>query len=100
MIQGLKITVLGPELRDLIDKRIAYSQERSEFYADKVKLLEGVEMNAGSSVDAFHDLTNKRDQHSREAEELAFIADHLDLGETYLLDRSDMQRLGIVKQGW
>lgn len=100
MIQGLKVTVAGVEVHDLVEKRVAFHRERSEFYAGKVKLLEGVELNAGSSVDAVRDLEGKRDQHSRDAQELAFYADHLDRQETFLLDRSDLQRLGVVKSAY
>lgn len=103
VIQGLKVTVPGEKVADLIEARIKHHRERAAFYAEKVTALEGVgDLNEGkSSVIAPADqMRQKKQEHEREATELQFMRDHLKLTEEYLLDRTDLNRLGIVQQGW
>ena len=99
MIEGLKVTVKGDELRTLCLKRASHHQERSAVYSQQVDSMrasniEGMPHTNGDPVSA---LNSKKQQHESEAEELIFIADHLKLMEEYLLDSAALQKLGICK---
>jgi hypothetical protein len=50
-----------------------------------------------SGGDPKRQLLERREHHEAEASELQFIGDHLNITEDYLLDRSDLQKLGICK---
>lgn len=98
MIEGLKVTVDGAELRDLARARADYHTERAATYAEQVASMksariEGMSYSGGDPVQA---LEGKRAQHDSDARELLFIADHIIVAESYLLDRDALSRLGIV----
>jgi hypothetical protein len=98
MIEGLKVTVAGSELRRLAGERADYHAERVTVYVGqidgmKAAQVEGVQYTNGDPVQA---LEGRRAQHENDSRELRFIAEHIDVGETYLLDRDALIRLGIV----
>jgi hypothetical protein len=98
MIEGLKVTVLGTELRDLAAARATHHAERRSVYAEQVASMEeakveGMQYTNGDPVRALKD---RMQQHDNEQRELEFIAAHIDLAEHYLLAREDLRRLGIV----
>jgi hypothetical protein len=99
MIEGLKVTVTGAVLRDIAIARVEHLTGRHEEYAKQVASMEAakVEGMAYTNGDPVKALRDRMAQHRTEAEELSFIAKYLDLGESYLLDRTDLYRLGIVK---
>lgn len=104
MIEGLRVTVEGPELRQLCQDRAVHHHERALKYAAQVvsmkeNAIEGMAYTNGDPVRALED---KREQHEAEAAELEFIANHVELRESYLLGREDLVKLGITKGrgGW
>lgn len=100
MIEGLKVTVKGGEVRDLADKRADYHAERRTAYAEQVVSMEAakVEGMAYTNGDPVRALKEKLDEHGSEEQEMRFISAHIDPKETYLLDRDALHRLGIVKK--
>lgn len=99
MIEGLKVTVNGAELVLLCKDRALFHLGRAEKYqlqimSMKQNAIEGMNYTNGDPVKALED---KRFGHEAEASELQFIADHLDICETYLLGRDDLVKLGITK---
>lgn len=99
MINGIKVTVHGSELRTLCLKRAQHHERRSEAYAQqidsmKTNQIEGMSYTNGDPIKALQD---RKSIHDNEESELQFIADHLDLTEKYILDSSDLQKLGITK---
>lgn len=99
MIEGLRVTVSGVELRNLCKDRVIHHLERAEKYQQQIvsmkeSAIEGMNYTNGDPVRA---LTDKCASHEAEAAELAFIADHLMMTETYLLGKEDLVKLGITK---
>jgi hypothetical protein len=98
MIEGLKVTILGPELRDIATARADHHDERMRVYADQIESMqanqiEGMQYTNGDPIRA---LKERQATHENESRELRFIAAHIDLAESYLLDRDALRRLGIV----
>lgn len=98
-IEGLKVTVQGPELRDLCSKQAAYHTERATAYAEQHKSLsnaqiEGMQYSGGDPKKA---LADKQEEHSNKARELTFIAEHIKQDAEYLLDRSALAEVGVIR---
>ena len=99
MIEGLIVTIPGPELQQLCNARTAHHRERVAAYAQQIHSMkdndiEGMNYTGG---DPLRNLTERMTQHEDEAREMEFIAKHLDLSESYRLSRDDLGRLGICK---
>ena len=102
MIEGLKVTIGGVELRTLCMKRAAWHVNRAAVYAAQEKSMVSAEIEATrySGGDPKRALRDKYEQHEAEAGEMEFIAKHLKLDADYRLDASDLSKLGISKRGW
>lgn len=110
MIKGLKATVRGDELRDLCEKRAAHHRGREQVYREKIALLDGVDMpNAQESGgrglagmlssggrDPVAEFKERQKSHASAAAELSFIAGHIDVNETYQLDRNELAQIGAI----
>ncbi|BCM89067.1 hypothetical protein IAD21_00910 [Abditibacteriota bacterium] len=101
MIQGLKVTIPGAELRQLCEARATHHKERQAVYEQQIASMEenkveGMNYSGGDPVRA---LKEKREQHQQLADEMAFTATHVDVNESYLLDRGDLERIGVITQG-
>lgn len=99
MIEGLKVTVKGAELRELCLKRSEHHRQRAKVYADQKASMDAAEIEGMnySNGDPKRVLQDRLEQHENEASELQFMADHLNLSEDYLLGREDLHKLGICK---
>lgn len=102
MIEGLKVTIVGTELRDLCAKRAEHHRQRAKVYAGQEASMEENEIEGMtySNGDPKRVLKDKREQHESEAGELDFIAAHLIADEQYLLDSSALAKLGISRRGY
>ena len=100
-IEGLKVTVGGVELADLVRQQAAFHTERAGKYAEQYASLENaqVEAMAYSNGDPKKAVADKQLDHENKARELTFVADHLALDEDYLLDRSALAEIGIIRSG-
>lgn len=87
-IEGLKVTVPAKELAMTCRDRAKWHEIRAVFYEKTKNALP--EMPEAMMKDRI-------DRHRGEAAELLFIAAHLDSKAVYLLDRSDLHKLGVVK---
>lgn len=102
MIEGLKVTVVGTELRELCSKRAEHHRQRASVYAGQEASMEANEIEGMgySNGDPKRVLKDKRTQHEAEAGELDFIAAHLVGEEQYLLDSSALHKLGISQRSY
>lgn len=103
MIEGLKITVSGTELRTLCLTQAGKLKAKAERALEQADVYETAEVQTGvqqstSNRDPVEDLRAAAVTHNSNAQELVFIADHLEPLETYLLGREDLYRLGIIKE--
>ena len=102
MIEGLKVTLTGEKLKALAISHAEHHESRMLTYAAQVESMtkakvEGMEYTNG---DPIRNLTERREQHASAASELRFIADNIKLSEEYLLDNSDLVKLGVLKSRW
>ncbi len=102
MIEGLKVTVVGTELKELCLKRAEHHKQRAGVYAAQATSMEENEIGAMnySNGDPKRAIKDKQNQHENDSSELKFIADHLIADEQYLLERADLARIGIAQRGY
>ncbi|TAN03148.1 MAG: hypothetical protein EPN36_14215 [Rhodanobacteraceae bacterium] len=102
MIEGLKVTVEGVELRELCIKQAEFHEQRRDKYAASAQTLgdvvpEGANYSGGDPKKA---LADKVSQHDNSARELRFIAAHIVPHESYLLDNLALVKLGISRSAF
>lgn len=105
IIEGLKVTIAGTELKKLAQTRAAFHLERAKFYTKTKSQLpdDDAAVAASNSGKRPEEMMQERIRtHNQEASEFVFIADHLDIKAKYILDRTDLYRLGVVtfSQTW
>jgi hypothetical protein len=99
MIEGLKVTIVGNELRELCAKRADHHRDRSKVYGEQIAMMEKNEVEGMNYTggDPKRALADKQTEHESQAGEMDFIAAHLVADEQYLLDSQALVRLGIAK---
>ena len=101
MIDGLKLTFSGAELRTLLDVRIQEHVQRADWWR-----REETRTEEDASEDApllpSHMCENEAERHAWRSSVLAFIRDHVEAGETYRLDAAALEfgELLPVMPGW
>ena len=102
MITGLKVTVPGKRVLELIQARGSYHHAQAAKYLKQKNNLNDLESETigKMSNDPRASFQASADKHTADARELAFIAEYLDTSETYLLDRNDLNKLGIVASAY
>jgi hypothetical protein len=101
MIDGLKLTFSGGELRKLFDERIDDNQQRAERWThEKSRTSEDETEDAPLLPE--HMCANEAERHTWRAEVLEFIRDHVEPAETYRLTAADLEfgELLPSKPGW
>ena len=102
MIDGLKVMVPGEELIQICLNRVTELHAAADKNEQLAKAFDR-EMEAvgkTSNIGPRDGLEEKAKRQRSEAQELAFLAAHLNRAETYQLDRSDLVRIGVVKEQW
>lgn len=99
MIEGLKVTVDGEELKKLCHEQAEHHGRRAEHYRSQLATLDSL-TNENSSMRPGEAARNKITEHEASDAELRFIAAHVEDNETYRLNRDDLIRLGIVRSRW
>jgi hypothetical protein len=101
MIDGLKLTFSGAELRTLLDVRIQEHVQRADRWR-----REETRTEEDASEDApllpSHMCENEAERHVWRSSVLAFIRDHVEAGETYRLDAAALEfgELLPATPGW
>jgi hypothetical protein len=101
MIEGLKLTFSGEELRKLLEERIDDHGACEERWAhEKARTPEDQTEEAPLLPE--HMCTNEAERHAWRADVLEFIRDHLEPGETYRLSAADLEFGELLpgKPGW
>ena len=98
MIDGLKVTLTGEELRARLDERVKDHEREAEWYSRRAKGEPGQEDEdqdeddeRGELLLPEHMCEFERELHEWRAEVLAYLRDHLDVSEVYLLGESDLE---------
>ncbi len=101
MIDGLKLTLTGEELRALLNERIA-SHERSADRWKHEQERKPEDQTEDEPLLPEHMCENECERHEWRAEVLEFIRDHVDPSEVYRLGAADLEfgELLPAKPGW
>lgn len=99
MIEGIKVTIGGQELVKLAQDHATALVKKAAILTGKLGVIDEVS-SAGKSFNPADEARQKIKRYEADAAELVFIADHLELNETYLLGRSDLAQLGIIKSAY
>ena len=85
MIDGLKLTFTGEELRRLLDKRIRqHDQLADRWTREAARTRTGT--SHGATLLPSHICEHETDRHAWRSRVLAFIREHIEANETYRLD--------------
>ena len=87
MIDGLKLTLTGDELRRLLAARAATHRGRAEHWRHEIKRTEQTE---DMPLLPEHMCEHEAEFHQWRAEVLEFLGDHLEPQETYRLAQKDL----------
>lgn len=101
MIDGLKLTFSGSELRTILDQRVRRHEERTDRWTAET-LRTADDQTDEEPLLPTHMCENEAERHAWRADVLAFIRDHIDAGETYRLGAADLEfgELLPEKPGW
>lgn len=97
MIDGLKVTISGTDLRVKLDERIHWHECRIAHYDRELKRTEE-DQTEESPLLPEHMLEHERDEHRDRIEVLMLIRDHLVADETYRLGESDLKFSELIAQ--
>lgn len=107
MIEGLKVTVSGAKLRELCLKQTEFHTQRAKFYAEQYESVNAAVIAAGEALGTVANysghndpkvaLRDRRLEHENKARHLTFVAENLEAGESYRLDSTDLQVLGVIR---
>jgi hypothetical protein len=101
MIEGLRLTISGGELRRLLEERIDGHRRRAAWWKHE-QLRTPEEHTEDEPAMPDHICENESERHEWRAEVLAFIRDRIDSAEVYRLGQADLAfgELLPEKPGW
>ena len=99
MIVGVQIRIPGTDLKNLLEKKVAYHKLKVEAYQKQLDALEATEGQGVrmSSVDPRGEARASIRRHSDSAAYYELLAKYLDLSETYVLGENEVNRLELHK---
>jgi hypothetical protein len=100
-IDGLKLKVMGNELRELLERRMHYHERCAERWRhEQTRMPEEETEDAPLLPD--HMCANEQERHEWRRDVLAFIRDHIDASKTYRLCDADLAFGELLPQrpGW
>jgi hypothetical protein len=99
MIEGIKVTIGGPELIQLAKKHADELAQKAALLTAQLQTIDEVS-SPNKSFNPGQEARQKVESYEGLSRELRFIAAHIDETETYQLARSDLNTLGIVKNAF
>jgi len=90
MIEGLKLTMCGEELRRLIDEAVRRHEQKADRWTGETLRTEDDETEDATMLPQ-HRCENEAERHTWRASVLTFIRDHIDATETYRLCVADLE---------
>jgi hypothetical protein len=97
-INGLNVSLSGIMVRQFCIDRAVERRLRAKLYEQQIKTLgeAGIDMGTASNDVKARAVENAKNC-QQDADEMDFLASHIDPAETFILTKYDLQRLGIVK---
>jgi CYTH domain-containing protein len=89
MIDGLKLTMTGAELRQRLSAKVRWHESRRDEFEKALTPSDDPDSMAAQLPD--HIIEHMRDEHDSRADVLTLIHDHLQESETYLLGEADLR---------
>jgi hypothetical protein len=89
MIDGLRLTISGEEMRELLEDRIEY-HERCVRHWRREQARTPEEQTEGEPLLPEHMCEHEAERHGWRADVLGFIRDHIEAAEVYRLGESDL----------
>ena len=101
MIDGLKLTITGEQLRTLLEQRIESHRRSADRWTHEQRRTPEQETDDEPLLPE-HMCANEAARHAWRAEILEFVRDHIDARETYRLSESDLAFGELLpdKPGW
>src|SRR5262245_14211228 len=101
MIDGLKLTITGEELRSLLDDQIDSHRRHADHWKREQERTPDQETDDEPLLPD-HMCANEAERHEWRAEVLEFVRDHIDTTETYRLGEADLAFGELLpdKPGW
>lgn len=104
MIEGLKIEVKSAELKEHLQGRAKFHDEKSKFYSQQLvefkeankNLPEELQTNNVSNRGPLMAMEGRVSTHKKTADLFKFLADHVIADEVYHLTEHDLQRIEIT----
>jgi len=90
MIDGLKLTMTGQELRQRLDERVKDHERRAAFYKAEAKREPDPDDEDDFGLPE-HMCEFQQEFHGWRAKALAYIREHVEGGEVYRLDQADLE---------
>jgi hypothetical protein len=90
VIDGLKLTFSGEELRALLEERRQAHEEKARGWTSEARQVQADATDAAVVLPG-HLCEQEAERHAWRATALAFMRDHLDPAETYRLDTADLE---------
>ena len=90
MIDGLKVTILGEELRRQLEAQIQHHEQCAAHWAREQTRTSEDETEEAPLLPE-HICRNETDRHLWRGEVLTFIGDHVEAAETYRLSLTDLE---------
>lgn len=100
MIEGLKVTIGGEELRKLCYQRSAHCDAQADKAGAQAQEIEDLGSTGYTNGDPARALKDLQERYRRQAREMTFIGDHIKTSEEYLLTDQDLNKLGITRSQW
>lgn len=98
MVDGLKLTITGEELRSLLESRVGGHRRSAEHW----KYEQGRTPEQQTDDEPLlpdHICANEAKRHEWRAEVLEFVRDHIDVDETYRLGEADLSFGELLPDG-
>ena len=90
MIDGLRLTISGKELRKLLDERIHEHRRRADHW-EREAARSPEDQTEDDPVLPEHMCTNESERHEWRADVLEFLRDHIEPTEIYRLAEADLE---------
>jgi hypothetical protein len=97
MIEGLRLTMSGEEVRMLIERRAAEHRAKAERWRGETARTPDDETEDTPLLPE-HICENEATRHEWRAERLSFLRDHLDPSEVYRLGEMDLEFAELVPE--
>jgi hypothetical protein len=98
MIDGLKVTIKGSELKELCLKQSQYHRNRADALQKQIDA--GVAEDDPSCSNFRRDAGQRKKNEMESASLMRFAAEHFDATAEYLVAFSDLSNIGVERSMW